>query len=173
MNPSIFIWIIYAFWLILITYLTVSAIGIKQDAHPHPAQSIGLMLAMIAAFLLPHLAIFDFVNFAPVNPVVSIIGVILCAAGGAFLVWGRRNLGGNWSQTVSAKKDHELITSGPYRYVRHPMYTGGLVACLGSAIVAGGAFIFLLILLASDPSRPPFPLARGRGRQTHRATVPE
>src|SRR5271157_1844541 len=146
MNPSIFIWLIYALWLILVGYLTVSAIGVKQEPQGHLLQSLGLMFAIIASFLLPYLPIFHFVNFAPVNPVLSGIGVILCAIGMAFLVWARQSLGKNWSQTVSAKIGQELVTSGPYRYVRHPMYTGGLVACIGSAIVAGGAFIFLLLI---------------------------
>jgi protein-S-isoprenylcysteine O-methyltransferase len=146
-NPAIFIWLIDAFWLFLIAYLTFCAIGVKQDTQGHLLQSVGLTLSIIAAFLLPHLPIFHFLNFTSVNPDVSSFGVILCAAGMAFLVWARRHLGRNWSQTVSIKKGHELVTSGPYRYVRHPMYTGGLVACIGSAIVGGGPWIFLLIIL--------------------------
>ena len=149
MNPSIFIWVIYAFWLILIVYLTVSAIGVKREPQGHLLQSFGLMFAIIAAFLLPYLPIFSFVNFAPVTPVLSSIGVILCAAGMAFLVWARQHLGKNWSQTVSAKIGHELVTSGPYRYARHPMYAGGLIAAVGSAIVCGRAFVFLLVLLGT------------------------
>ena len=147
MNTSIFIWIIYAIWLIVVVYLTVSAIGVKQETKGHLLQSFGLMFAIIAAFLLPLLPIFNFLNYAPVNPVLSSIGVILCTAGMAFLVWGRQHLGRNWSQTVSIKKEPELVTSGPYRYVRHPIYAGGLVACIGSAIVCGGAWIFLLLIL--------------------------
>ncbi|WP_281041231.1 isoprenylcysteine carboxylmethyltransferase family protein, partial [Mesorhizobium sp. M8A.F.Ca.ET.218.01.1.1] len=83
---------------------------------------------MIAAFLLPRLPLFGFVNFAPVNPVLSSISAVLAVAGMALLVWARQTLGRNWSQTVSAKQDHELVTSGPYRLLRHPMYTGGLLA---------------------------------------------
>ncbi len=149
MNPSIFTWLIYAFWLILIAYLTVCAKGVKREPQGHLLQSFGLMFAIIAAFLLPYLPIFNFVNFAPVNPVLSSIGVILCFAGMVFLVWARQNLGRNWSQTVSIKKGHELVTSGPYRYVRHPMYAGGLIAAIGSAIVCGGTFIFLLVILGA------------------------
>jgi protein-S-isoprenylcysteine O-methyltransferase len=149
MNPSIFIWLIYAFWIILVAYLTVAAIGVKREPQGHLLQSFGLMFSIIAAFVLPYLPIFGFVNFAPVTPVLSSIGVILCAAGMAFLVWARQHLGKNWSQTVSAKIGHELVTSGPYRYVRHPMYAGGLIAAIGSAIVCGGAFIFLLVILGS------------------------
>ena len=75
------------------------------------------------------------------------IGINICVAGMAFLVSARQHLGKNWSQTVSAKEGQELVTSGPYRYVRHPMYAGGIIACIGSAIVAGGAFVFFLIIL--------------------------
>ena len=149
MNPSIFIWLIGILWLILILYLIVAAIGVKQDTQPHTWQRLALTLAIIAAFLLPRLPIFRFLRFAPANPVVGVVGVILCATGMAFLVWGRQYLGRNWSQTVSVKKDHELVTSGPYRYVRHPMYAGGLLACFGSAIVGGGPWIFLLVILGA------------------------
>jgi len=147
MTPSIFARIIYALWLIAVVYLTATAFGVKRDTENHLLQSFGLLFAIVAAFLLPRLPVFSFLNFAPVHPVLGVIGVIMCAGGLGFLVAARRELGRNWSQTVSAKEGHELITSGPYRYVRHPMYTGGIVACLGSAIVCGGAFVFLLVLL--------------------------
>jgi protein-S-isoprenylcysteine O-methyltransferase Ste14 len=140
MNPMIFCWLVYAIWLALVVYLTVAAIGAKRDTQAHLLQSFGLLFAIIAAFLLPQLPIFDVVDFAPVDPVLSSAGLVLCAAGAAFLVWARRHLGGNWSQTVAAKQGHELITSGP-------MYAGGLLAAIGSAIVCGGAFVFLLVLL--------------------------
>ena len=149
MSPSSFVWIICALWLILIVYLTISAVGAKRDTEAHLSQSLGVMFAIIAAFLLPYLPIFSFVNFAPVNPVVSCIGVIICVASMAFFIWARQCLGRNWSQTVSAKEGHELVTSGPYRYIRHPMYAGGFLACIASAIVCGGAFIFLLIILGA------------------------
>lgn len=144
-----FIWFIYAAWLLLIIYLTVQAIGVKRDTGPHLLQSFGLMFAMIVAFLLPRLPLFGFVNFAPVNALVSGIGAVVAVAGMALLVWARQILGRNWSQTVSAKQEHELVRSGPYRGLRHPMYTGGLLACLGSAIVVGGPFVFLFVLLGA------------------------
>jgi protein-S-isoprenylcysteine O-methyltransferase Ste14 len=141
------VWLIYAAWIVLVVYLTVSAKGSKADAQGHLAQRLALTLALIAAFVLPHLQAFAFVNIAPVNPVLSGIGLVLTAAGMALLVWGRQTLGNNWSQVVSAKIGHELVTFGPYRYVRHPMYAGGLLACIGSAIAAGGAFVLLLAIL--------------------------
>ena len=147
MDTTIFTWIIYVIWFIIVVYLTVSAIGVKQETQGHLLQSVGIMLAIIAAFLLPRLPMFSFLNVASINPLIDSLGVILCAAGMVFLVWARQNLGRNWSQTVSIKKGHELVTSGPYRYVRHPMYAGGIMACIGSAIVVGGAWILLLVIL--------------------------
>jgi protein-S-isoprenylcysteine O-methyltransferase Ste14 len=147
MPTTAFMWLIYASWALLVVYLIVAARGANRDTREHLLQSLGLATALLAAFLLPHLAIFRFVNFAPVNLALSTLGVIVTAAGMAFFVWARQHLGSNWSQTVAVKEGHELVTSGPYRYVRHPMYTGGTVACIGSAITAGGAFVFLLIFL--------------------------
>ena len=62
------------------------------------------------------------------------VGAALLAGGLLFSVWARSTLGGNWSGTVTVKQSHELIRSGPYRFVRHPIYTGLLLAFLGSAL---------------------------------------
>jgi protein-S-isoprenylcysteine O-methyltransferase Ste14 len=63
---------------------------------------------------------------------------ILCAAGIAIAIWARTILGRNWSANPTVKEDHELIVSGPYRYVRHPIYTGILLAQFGSMVVGDG-----------------------------------
>ncbi len=65
------------------------------------------------------------------------IGITVLVAGLAFTVAARRHLGGNWSGTVTVKQGHELIRSGPYALVRHPIYTGMLIGFIGSAISLG------------------------------------
>jgi len=78
----------------------------------------------------------------------QIIGVAICVLGLFFTLWARRTLAGNWSSDVTFKRDHELIRTGPYRIVRHPIYTGVLVMCLGTAIEIGalrGVFGLLLV----------------------------
>jgi len=78
------------------------------------------------------------------------IGVALLAAGLAFAVWARVHLGRNWSGTVAVKEGHELIRSGPYRYVRHPIYTGLLGAVLGTAVASGTVHAaFALVIIAA------------------------
>src|SRR6266446_5129136 len=64
-------------------------------------------------------------------------GVVLCIVGLAFCIWARFTLGRNWSGLVTLKAGHELITSGPYALVRHPIYTGLLSMALGTVIVLG------------------------------------
>jgi protein-S-isoprenylcysteine O-methyltransferase Ste14 len=80
------------------------------------------------------------------------LGLLMVAAGLAFAVWARVHLGRNWSGTVTVKQDHELIRTGPYRRVRHPIYTGMLFAILGTAVAFGEwrgliAFGFLTVAL--------------------------
>jgi protein-S-isoprenylcysteine O-methyltransferase Ste14 len=79
-----------------------------------------------------------------------LIGLALVVAGLAFSVAARIWLGRNWSGTVTLKKDHELIQSGPYSLVRHPIYTGLLLALMGTTIVIGRwrALAALPLLLA-------------------------
>jgi len=61
-------------------------------------------------------------------------GALLTVAGLLFTVWARVHLGRNWSATITVKQGHELITSGPYRLVRHPIYAGLLLAFIGSGL---------------------------------------
>jgi protein-S-isoprenylcysteine O-methyltransferase Ste14 len=79
------------------------------------------------------------------------IGLTLVIAGLVFAIWARVYLGGNWSGTVTVKQGHELIRSGPYAYVRHPIYTGLITALLGTTLASGTvhAALGLAIIVAS------------------------
>jgi protein-S-isoprenylcysteine O-methyltransferase Ste14 len=71
------------------------------------------------------------------RPIVGIIGSALCVIGVALAVWARVCLATNWSPRPAVKVDHALVTSGPYRLIRHPIYTGMLLALLGTGLDAG------------------------------------
>ena len=78
-------------------------------------------------------------------------GAAVTLAGLLFSVSARAYLGRNWSGTVTLKQDHELVTSGPYSIVRHPIYTGLLLAFMGSAFARGdlaGVAAVVLVLWA-------------------------
>ena len=82
------------------------------------------------------------------SPLLDPLGVMLCWGGLGFAIWARIHLGKNWGMPMSVKENPELITSGPYAYVRHPIYTGVLAAAIGSALVVGTGWLVLMVLLA-------------------------
>jgi protein-S-isoprenylcysteine O-methyltransferase Ste14 len=71
------------------------------------------------------------------------LALALVALGLGFSIWARWHLGRNWSAAITAKEGHELIRSGPYAWVRHPIYTGMLTAGLGTAVALGGLNAFM------------------------------
>jgi protein-S-isoprenylcysteine O-methyltransferase Ste14 len=90
-------------------------------------------------------------RFLPEGAFFPVLGTVLLAAGLGFSVWARRHLGRNWSTHVVVKEDHTLIRTGPYRYVRHPIYTGILLAFLGMVATIGewrGVVAFACVLVS-------------------------
>jgi protein-S-isoprenylcysteine O-methyltransferase Ste14 len=67
--------------------------------------------------------------------ILAAAGALLFACGIALAVWARLHLGRNWGMPMSQRAEPELVTSGPYRFVRHPIYAGLLTAMLGTALV--------------------------------------
>ncbi len=80
-----------------------------------------------------------------------VLATLMVASGLLFSVWARVLLAGNWSASVTLKHDHQIVRAGPYRWIRHPIYTGLLLAILGSAVARGewrGAVAFLIAAAA-------------------------
>jgi protein-S-isoprenylcysteine O-methyltransferase Ste14 len=80
---------------------------------------------------------FQFPRVLPASPVWAALGLALSVLGLGLAVWARRCLGRHWSAEVTAKVDHELVRTGPYRRIRHPIYTGAIAMYLGPALIAG------------------------------------
>ena len=76
-------------------------------------------------------------RFVPLSATAQWTGAVLTAIGVGFAIWARRHLGTNWSGVVTLKEGHELIRTGPYRRIRHPIYTGMLLALFGTVIEIG------------------------------------
>ncbi|QND45243.1 isoprenylcysteine carboxylmethyltransferase family protein (plasmid) [Rhizobium lusitanum] len=84
-------------------------------------------------------------QLVPQNLIYYGIGAVLTVAGLGFAVWARYHLGRNWSGVITVKEDHALIRTGPYAIVRHPIYTGLLLAIIGSALARGDIAALLAI----------------------------
>src|SRR5207249_12010572 len=87
-------------------------------------------------------------RFFPAGPFGEWLGVLLTATGIAVAFWARWHLGTNWSGVITLKEGHELIRTGPYSSIRHPIYTGILLALLGTAITSGEVRALLAVAIA-------------------------
>jgi protein-S-isoprenylcysteine O-methyltransferase Ste14 len=131
-----------AMWLSYIAYWWAMSTKVKaaERSESLPSRLLRLLAMVCAAALLlsPHvpLPLLE-KRFLPRGAWCFWTGAAVTAAGLLFSVWGRRHLGSNWSQSVTVKEGHELITSGPYSMVRHPIYTGLLLGLLGCAVARG------------------------------------
>lgn len=86
-------------------------------------------------------------RFAPLSPIVTAAGLAVQIACGALGIWARKHLGAHWSGEITIKVDHQLIRTGPYRLIRHPIYTAMLGMFAGTAIVSGQTHALLGLAL--------------------------
>jgi protein-S-isoprenylcysteine O-methyltransferase Ste14 len=143
-------------WMLFALYWLVSALNRKKTKRRESwFQRLAYVLPLVAAFFL--LFRYEYghtwlgTRFVPDTPMVHWLGVAIMASGVAIAFWARFHLGANWSGVVTLKEGHELIRTGPYRTIRHPIYTGILLAFLGNVIEVGQVrgLIGLLIIWLS------------------------
>lgn len=134
-------WVIAGSWIFFLVYWLVSAARTKKIleqqsygstlAHRIPV-GLGWWLLIFRRFPSPlNMQVVPHTNLS------LAIGTVVCLGGLFITIWARRTLAGNWSSNVTFKQEHELVRTGPYRFVRHPIYTGLLVMCIGTSIAAG------------------------------------
>ncbi len=144
--------LILALWIVFYSYWAISAIGVKKPVRGKPwleSACLRILLVMIAILLFRMLHLHAPVAARSPDSVAGGIGACLCIAGLGFAVWARRHLGRNWGMPMSLKEGHELITTGPYRYLRHPIYTGILLAMVGSSIAGGRVWLVVFVIVGA------------------------
>jgi protein-S-isoprenylcysteine O-methyltransferase Ste14 len=131
-----------AAWVVFLLYWFISAQKLKASKKRESSGGRLLQMAFMAAAYV--LMFSDELNygwlgtrFLPVSAGMGELGATITAVGVALAIWARWHLGENWSAMVTLKEGHELIRSGPYRRIRHPIYTGMLVAFAGTAMALG------------------------------------
>jgi protein-S-isoprenylcysteine O-methyltransferase Ste14 len=140
--PLIYDYLFPAMWLSFLAYWRVMSRNVKvterRESMPSRLLRFVLIVCAVALLWLPNIPLpLLGERFLPLGTLCFWIGAAVTAGGLLFAVWARSHLGKNWSQAVTVKEGHELITSGPYALVRHPIYTGLLLGFVGSAVARG------------------------------------
>ncbi len=142
-------------WIAFLLYWRIRAAGTKTAQRSEPP-ALGMLraLAFLLAIVLlsiPRIPLpWLYRQLWPPGIRTFWIGAAVTVGGLLFAVWARHYLGGNWSSSVTVKQGHELITTGPYALVRHPIYTGILTGFFGTAIALSqvrGVIGFVLMLV--------------------------
>jgi protein-S-isoprenylcysteine O-methyltransferase Ste14 len=149
--------LIFVGWLAFIAYWAWHARAVKYAARSESFAAYffkySLPLIVGVVLVVPWQSGGGWLNrrFVPPNLVLPLLGVLLVWTGVLFAIWARATLGRNWSASVEVKQEHELVERGPYRWVRHPIYTGLLLALLGSTLFLGEwrGFVGTAIIAAS------------------------
>jgi protein-S-isoprenylcysteine O-methyltransferase Ste14 len=132
-------------WAVFWTYWLVAAFSMKRGrvAWSHELR-IRAVIAVLAILLI-HFGAFrnHGINSDPWR---ADLGLVLFAVGLGFAMWARVHIGRNWGSPMSQRDDPELVSSGPYRLVRHPIYSGVLVAGVGTAVALSWAWLIAVAL---------------------------
>ena len=135
-------------WLVFVIFWISTSMGVKKNIEENNRQSlfsswlIITTATVIFIFNITPLRYFFYYPILPPTFFIQTIGIIICASGIAFSIWARVHLGKNWGMPMAMKENPDLIVTGPYYFIRHPIYTGILIAMFGSIVAAG--FLWLI-----------------------------
>lgn len=127
-------------WLAWGGYWLLAARNVKQNLGKESvAAQLGHLLPLALAALLLLMPAYPVISMPLIARTQATVyaGLALTVAGMLFTLWARASLGRNWSALVAIKHGHELIVAGPYAYVRHPIYSGLIVAFAGGCLAQG------------------------------------
>jgi protein-S-isoprenylcysteine O-methyltransferase Ste14 len=131
-------------WIIFWVYWLASAFGVKEgkaDGRRIPLNGLSALSVIALLRALPG------GSLAVHSQVLGAIGAVVFASGIALAIWARIRLGRNWGMPMTKKDEPELVTAGPYRLVRHPIYTGLLAGLLGTALATNLIGLIIVAVL--------------------------
>jgi protein-S-isoprenylcysteine O-methyltransferase Ste14 len=131
-------------WIVFWVYWLGSAFGVKEGRGSRRRIPVNGLSALSVLLLV---RVFRGGSLAVHSPILGAVGAVVFACGIALAIWARINLGRNWGMPMTQKAEPELVTSGPYRFVRHPIYSGLLIGLLGTALVTNLVGLILVAIM--------------------------
>lgn len=145
--------IVFACWGVFLITWVIASLFVKRTVERRWGwgRFVVTAVAVMAYWTARDPALFGARRLWTPTPASEWLAATIVLAGLWVTLWARLALGRNWSGAVTFKQDHELIERGPYRYVRHPIYTGILTMALGTAVLhpLSSAFVFVGIMAVS------------------------
>ena len=152
-RPTLRMSISAAVWILFVVYWSAAARNasppVIQESRTSRAVHTRLLNASLLLLFLPVPGLRT--RFLPLTTWIVGSGLGLQALGFAFAAWARRHLGRHWSGPVTVAADHQLVRSGPYRLIRHPIYSAMFAMYIGTSLVSGElhALVALAILVTA------------------------
>jgi len=145
------LWVSGAVWILFSIYWEIAAKNAAPEARSESRISRALHVLMVNAALLLLFVPVPGLNrrYLPAASLLIPLGLAIQVCAVLLAVWARRHLGRNWSGRITIKVGHELVRSGPYRFVRHPIYTALLGMYAGTALLSGQWHALLGFLIAA------------------------
>ena len=133
-------------WIAVWIYWLASAAGSKQSVRGGWRTRL-TGVSTVGVFVIA--GVLSGSSLAVHSWIVAAAGAVLFAGGIALAIWARLHLGRDWGMPMTQRAEPELVTSGPYRFVRHPIYSGFLAAMLGTALVNSLLGLIVVAVMAA------------------------
>jgi protein-S-isoprenylcysteine O-methyltransferase Ste14 len=144
-------------WIVWVIYWLVSAVKSKRSirgSNWRLEAGLRIMILLIVILFLRIPSLYQFVKYIYLqsfysNPLINGIGFLIFLCGFFISIWARIILAKNWGMPMTLKEKPELVTTGPYAYVRHPIYLGMIIAMVGTTIVINIFWFIPLIIISA------------------------
>ena len=143
-------YVIYGLWVLFWLIWLAAALTAKRTARSRMRQFVGLRVVLFVIVILAiHSGAFKGHHTIVSNSILQGIGMALFVTGLGLALWARVYLGRNWGTPMSEKLDAELVTTGPYRYIRNPIYSGLILAAIGTAVAVSWYWLVAVVFMGA------------------------
>jgi protein-S-isoprenylcysteine O-methyltransferase Ste14 len=143
-------YLIYSLWVVFWLGWLLAALTAKRAAQSRMRHFVGFRVALfVILILVARSGVFKGHHAVVSNPILQGIGMVLFLAGLGLAVWARVHLGRNWGTPMSERVDAELVTTGPYRYIRNPIYSGIILAAIGTAVAVSWFWLVAVVFMGA------------------------
>jgi protein-S-isoprenylcysteine O-methyltransferase Ste14 len=142
-------YVIYSVWIVFWLAWLVAGLSSKRAVQSRMGQFLGLRIAaVVVAYLIIRFGVLKGHHALVTSPILGVIGMVVFFIGLGLAVWARIHLGRNWGTPMSEKTDAELVTTGPYRYLRNPIYSGIILATVGTSVAITWYWLVIAALMS-------------------------